>query len=478
MALYANQVLRQRYQIQAALGAGGMGTLYRAQDLNLSRICAVKENRDTSQAAQAQFQREAQILARLRHAHLPQVFDYFIEPDGRQYLVMEYVEGEDLRAVCQRHGAVPEKQVLTWVDQVLDALEYLHTRTPPVIHRDIKPANIRVTPDGQAMLVDFGIAKIWTAGQATTIGARAVTPCYSPVEQYGQGTTDARTDIYAVGATLYFLLTLTDPCESVQRMSGASLKLPRLLNPAITPLAESGIVRAMELYPQNRYQSAREMRQALAVTSPPAPLPRPPASALPPLAVGAQPPPRAAAMAAPQMPRAAAVSPMPRVISTPVPSAPLLARPAPASSSWHYLIAPAIVGNLLTIGLTVCGGVSIAALAARASVSSALVGGSVLFLCAFLLFIPFPMGLWAAQRSRRARGSLTFGQALVDGALAGLFSYVAAAALGLCSTTASIGGASASSVLGGGLIGLGGGILTYTAIGAVGGLIYRGVKGA
>ena len=139
------------------------------------------------------------MLSRLRHQSLPQVHDYFIEPNGQQYLVMEFVEGTDLHTLVQQRGALQEAQAVAWSTQILDALEYLHTQQPPIIHRDIKPQNIIITPQGRAMLVDFGIAKMFVVGQSTTAGARAVSPGYSPPEQYGRGTTDARSDIYALG---------------------------------------------------------------------------------------------------------------------------------------------------------------------------------------------------------------------------------------------------------------------------------------
>jgi len=206
MPLSPNFILHQRYQIHALLGQGGFGAVYRALDLNLNRWCAVKENLldptltpAQQQAQQQQFQREALFLSRLRHPHLPLIYDYFIEPNGQQYLVMEFVEGTDLHTLVQQRGALYEAQVLQWVNQILDALEYLHTQNPPIIHRDIKPQNILITPQGKAMLVDFGIAKVYVPGQPTTIGARAVSPGYSPPEQYGQGTTDARSDHLRAG---------------------------------------------------------------------------------------------------------------------------------------------------------------------------------------------------------------------------------------------------------------------------------------
>ncbi|GIL15534.1 MAG: hypothetical protein BroJett039_07070 [Chloroflexota bacterium] len=273
MPLAPNQILRQRYQIQAELGRGGFGIVYRAFDLHLNRLCAVKENLDASPAAQAQFQYEAHLLAQLHNDHLPQVVDHFIEPNGLQYLVMEFIPDEDLQARVARLGPLSEAKAQHLVFQVLDTLEYLHKRQPPVIHRDIKPANIRVTPDDRAILVDLGIAKAAVTGVPTAAAARGITPGYSPFEQYGQGTTDARSDIYALGATLYFLLTGNVPPDAPTRASGGvPLKPPHGVNSAISRAVSDAVMQAMGVYPQNRFQSVSEMRDALrgrTVTAPP-----------------------------------------------------------------------------------------------------------------------------------------------------------------------------------------------------------------
>jgi len=167
----------------------------------------VKENLDTSTEAQRQFLREAMVLANLSHPNLPRVTDHFVIPNQGQYLVMDFVEGQDLASLQQRQPALSLEHVIDWISQVAEALIYLHGRQPPVLHRDIKPANIRLTPDGKAMLVDFGLVKMYDPNLKTTMGARALTPGYAPPEQYGRGRTDARSDIYALGATLYKLLS-------------------------------------------------------------------------------------------------------------------------------------------------------------------------------------------------------------------------------------------------------------------------------
>ncbi|MBN1147608.1 MAG: serine/threonine protein kinase, partial [Anaerolineales bacterium] len=218
MSLEPGEVVNNRYRIVKILGQGGFGAVYRAWDTNFNLPCALKENLETRPEARRQFEREARMLRTMKHSNLPLVIDYFILPEKGQYLVMDYVEGQDLQQMVETSGGpLPEAQVLNWISQICEALVYLHSQKPPIIHRDIKPANIRITPQGQAMLVDFGIAKLFDPGLETTTGARAVTPGYAPFEQYGQGVTDQRTDIYALGATMYTLLTGERPAESVQR---------------------------------------------------------------------------------------------------------------------------------------------------------------------------------------------------------------------------------------------------------------------
>ena len=265
MPLRAGQVLHNRYRIEALLGQGGMGAVYRAWDISLDVPVAIKENLDSSAEARTQFGHEARILARLSHPNLPRVTDHFFIPSQGQYLVMDFVEGEDLGSMLQRLGALPEPQVLTWITQICDALAYLHSQPSPIIHRDIKPTNIKVRIDGKAMLVDFGIAKVYDPKLATTIGAKAVTPGYSPPEQYGIGTTDARSDIYALGATLYHLLTGQAPPESVQRLAEQKqMVAPRQINQQITPLVEQVILKAVEVTTERRFQNIVELRNALA----------------------------------------------------------------------------------------------------------------------------------------------------------------------------------------------------------------------
>ena len=269
MSLQTGQVLNSRYRIVKLLGQGGFGAVYRAWDSNLNKPCAVKENLDTSPEAQRQFTREATVLANLSHSNLPRVTDHFILPAQGQYLVMDFVEGDDLASILKQRGPVPVQQAIGWISQVADALAYLHSRQPAVVHRDIKPANIRVTPEGRAMLVDFGLVKVYNPQLKTTMGARAVTPGYAPPEQYGQGSTDARSDIYALGATLFNILTGHDPMESVQRMSGAQLRDIHQINPSVPPAIGQAVERSMRLEPTQRFQSVIEFKNSLTAANTP-----------------------------------------------------------------------------------------------------------------------------------------------------------------------------------------------------------------
>jgi Tol biopolymer transport system component len=294
MPLNVGEVLRDRYRIDALLGQGGMGAVYHATDLTFNTPVAIKENLEATAEAQKQFAREASLLHQLRHPNLPRVTDYFFIPGQGQYLVMDYVEGEDLGQTLTRRGPLPEAQAVAWIGQVLDALDYLHGRG--IIHRDVKPANVKITPQGQVFLVDFGLAKVYDPLLSTTIGARGVTPGYAPPEQYGGGRTDARSDLYSVGATLYALLTGRPPADALDVVAGHAELVPsRLLNPAVSPAVEAAVGRAMQMRAADRFQSAGEFRTAL--TAPPTvlrPAPRaaaatPPAPQALPVAARARP---------------------------------------------------------------------------------------------------------------------------------------------------------------------------------------------
>lgn len=264
MPLQSGATLRHRYRIEETLGTGGMGAVYRAHDVNLGVEVAVKENLFTTKDYARQFRREATILASLRHPNLPRVTDHFVIEDEGQYLVMDYIEGDDLRQLLERDGAVAEEQAIPWFLEICDALAYLHSRTPPILHRDIKPGNIKINPDGKALLVDFGLAKVAEEDSETTTGAKAMTPGFSPPEQYGSGRTDPRTDIYSLAATLYTALTAAIPEDSLERAMGrATLTTVRKRNPRISPGLALATERALSLDPQERFQSVAEMAEAL-----------------------------------------------------------------------------------------------------------------------------------------------------------------------------------------------------------------------
>jgi len=263
MPLETGEILNNRYRILNILGVGGFGAVYRAADMALKFPCAVKENLDTSPEAQRQFEKEAVILANLSHPNLPRVLDHFIIPEQGQYLVMDFVKGEDLHTLITQKGIVPEDQALNWISQIASALNYLHNQKPPVIHRDIKPANIRIRSDGTAFLVDFGLVKVYDPHMRTTIGARAVTPGYSPPEQYGHGKTDPRTDIYALAATLYTLLTGLEPQESIQRVVSDNMIPLDSVESQVRPGLGGVVGKGMHLQPSQRFATVAAFEQAL-----------------------------------------------------------------------------------------------------------------------------------------------------------------------------------------------------------------------
>ena len=273
-----NSVLAERYKVISVLGCGAMGAVYLAEDVRLvGRRCAIKQNRSDPNTSveirtqsREQFLAEANILARLDHPGLPKVSDYFVEHDN-EFLVMDYVEGEDLDSLIHRSGQpLTEDQVLPWVDQVLDALAYLHNQPGhPIIHRDIKPANIRLNlVQNRVKLVDFGLVKLLDSeNPETKVELRGIgTPAYAPLEQFASSErhTDARSDIYALGATIYHLLTNLYPPDVHQRvLNPETLTPPRQLNTQLSENMERVILRAMEVHPDQRFQSAEKMREAL-----------------------------------------------------------------------------------------------------------------------------------------------------------------------------------------------------------------------
>lgn len=271
MPLQTGSLLNQRYRIDEVIAQGGMGAIYAAYDQILNLRVAIKENFLPGEEHVRQFYLEANILATLRHPNLPRVTDHFTVPGSGQYLVMDYIEGTDLRQWMKTKGKLEEIEVLQIGIEICNALIYLHTRQPPILHRDIKPGNIRLTPTGQVLLVDFGLAKRSPHGEKTTTGAQALTPGYAPPEQYGQGT-DPRSDIYALGATLYAVLTGMIPEDGLARAMG-SVELTPIVqhNPHISPITAQVIEKAMAVFPNDRYPSAQvfqlELKKALEMAS-------------------------------------------------------------------------------------------------------------------------------------------------------------------------------------------------------------------
>ena len=264
MSLNQGQLLRERYRIIEALGHGGMGSIFRAVDENLGVEVAVKENLFTIDDYARQFRREATILASLRHPNLPRVSDHFSLEDQGQYLIMDYIEGEDIQERLERIGPIEEEEVVFIGAAICDALSYMHSRDPVVLHRDIKPANVRITPSGGVYLVDFGLAKIMHGDQTTTTGARAMTMGFSPPEQYGAARTDARTDIYSLGATLYTALTGLTPEDSLaQTMDQLELTPVRDRNPRVSKRVAEAVEKALQVHPSDRWQMAAEFKNEL-----------------------------------------------------------------------------------------------------------------------------------------------------------------------------------------------------------------------
>ena len=276
VTLHTDSILRERYKITNIVGKGGMGSVYRAEDLRLpGRLCAIKVvipdpslTPEQQKQAQSQFLQEASILAQLDHPNLPKVSDFF-SVDGRDFLVMDFVPGDDLKQILEANQApLAESQVIKWAAQIVDGLSHLHQQTPPVLHRDIKPANIKLTPDDRIKLVDFGLVKLMAPDDARTITVvqGRGTVLYTPLEQYGgdSGHTDARTDIYALGGTLYHLLTNTPPLDAKSRfLNPRNLKPPITLNPNVSQTVSDAVMWALQMHPDDRPKKVQEFFEVL-----------------------------------------------------------------------------------------------------------------------------------------------------------------------------------------------------------------------
>ena len=314
MDLSPDTLLKDRYRIVRKLGEGGMGAVFLARDVSLEHDVAVKANRDPSPESTNQFLREARLLAALHHPNLPRVTDYFILGQ-EQYLVMDYIPGDDLKALLLKEGRQPLEKVLAWARQLGSALTYMHNQTPPVIHRDIKPANIRLTASGEVVLVDFGIAKAADSSQATAIGASGYTAGYAPPEQYGSAYSSVRTgpfsDQYSLAATLYTMLTGGRPADAVKRVLNQETLLPvRALAPDIPEGVAQALERALSVMPAGRFDGVDAFISSL-LAGVSGPLPKPQVSATDATVRGATPTVRRAAAGSAPAGAAPAAKPFP-----------------------------------------------------------------------------------------------------------------------------------------------------------------------
>ncbi len=262
-------ILGNRYRVLRIAGSGGFSVVYQVEDLRLpGKTWAAKEMSDDrildpreKQEAITSFQHEAELLSRLSHPNILGVIDSF-QQGSKHYIISEFVEGLTLSDLLARRGALTESEVRDVLGQLCSALQYLHNRVPPVIFRDLKPHNVMIDRNGQVRLIDFGIARMFRPGktQDTTLLG---TPGYAPPEQYGQGQTDVRSDVYALGVTAYQMLTNCDPSSNPYHLPPV-----RSLAPGISPGLEQAITRCLQIRPQDRWQSIAELSAALQAGKP------------------------------------------------------------------------------------------------------------------------------------------------------------------------------------------------------------------
>ena len=261
-------VLQDRYLIEKRIGEGGMGAVYLATDQRFDNFVAIKETFYSDEEFGEAFEREAKILNGLLHPVLPHVSDYFSEGD-EFYLVMQFIEGEDASEILKREGAFPVRDVLRWTDNLLDALDYLHSQESPIIHRDLKPSNLKITARGDIFLLDFGLAKLKSENTLSERSVFGYSRKYSPLEQI-QGTgTDARSDLFALAATVYHLFTGKPPIDAIARASSIvagkpdPIQLASEINDEVPASVANILNIALSLNAENRFVSANAMRQAL-----------------------------------------------------------------------------------------------------------------------------------------------------------------------------------------------------------------------
>jgi WD40 repeat protein/serine/threonine protein kinase len=263
--------IHQRYEVLEQVGMGGMGAVYKARDMRLKHMVAVKHMLMSHAPEHVRaFEREAQLLAHLHHSSLPKVTDYFVDQHGH-FLVMHFVDGAELASLLTQHGRPFDlHKVLSWADTLLDTLMYLHSQEPVVIHRDIKPQNLKLTGRGAIMLLDFGLAKgeLNQLAPATIGSVYGYTLQYSPIEQIKGLGTDLRSDLYSLAATLYHLLSGEPPPNAPTRTFAMLDESDPLIplherNPQVPPLVGEVLQRALALRQHDRFASAEEMRAAL-----------------------------------------------------------------------------------------------------------------------------------------------------------------------------------------------------------------------
>ncbi len=278
IALSQGTIIGGHYIVGSLLNSGGFGAVYRGIDTSEgNRSCAIKETYDVTPSARRRALMEASVLLTVRNQHLPEVYDAF-EFNGRFYLVMQLIEGQNLLQVLksrlpgrivgeaepnqQSSGPCSEREVLDWLLPVMDVLQDLHSRNPPILHRDIKPGNLILTPQGTVVLVDFGLTKLYDPARDTQTMVKAVSAGFSPLEQY-MGKTSPQSDIYSMAVTMYLLLTNRLPSSAVNRSMSDDLIAPRLLNPGLSPKVERALLQALTIHADQRYQSMSEFAQAL-----------------------------------------------------------------------------------------------------------------------------------------------------------------------------------------------------------------------
>jgi serine/threonine protein kinase len=272
--LAQNGLVQNRYLVVHPIGKGGMGEVYLAVDQRLGSAVALKRTRFESESELGKaFEREAKILARLRHPVLPKVIDHFTEGDG-QFLVMEHISGDDLAKRLETSGKpFPVSWVMFWADQLLDGLNYLHSHEPPIIHRDIKPQNLKLSENNHIVLLDFGLSKDYesvnTGGSSGVGSIVGYSPGFAPMEQIRGTGTDARSDLYSLGATLYQLLSNRSPQDALTRaddlLGGKPDPLTSLteLNPEVTPAISEAVLRSMSVRQDERFETAAEMQKVM-----------------------------------------------------------------------------------------------------------------------------------------------------------------------------------------------------------------------